>query len=278
MKRVAVLLSGQLRQWEIAVDNQKWFWDSLGDEYEIDYFIHTWNYSGDREGVSHEYEWRDVNKWEFNRICKAYDVKGSYFDKRLQNWFFDNDHWSALFYSYAQSVMLKKKYEMENNFTYDVVIKSRPDIVFNPKRTAYIELVNNEVQDNQLFTTHGGEMEHEFGMFNIDDCVFYCNSYTADILVNMYHYRQKLLDVRCFTPGTFIAKKGKEKLWIQQLGPGVLMHEFCREYGITPINTTCHRATWQPTLLKLNCPRDADLFKPKGFAKIEKHFRDFYTK
>ena len=268
-KRVAVLLSGQLRQWDIAVDNQKWFWESAGDRYEIDYFIHTWNYSGDREGVTHEYEWRDVNKWEFNRICNAYDVKDSYYDKKPQSWFYDYDHWSALFYSFAQSVMLKKKYEIENNFVYDVVVKSRPDIVFNPKRTCYFEQIEDKTPDNQLYTTHGGEMEHEFGMYNIDDCVFYSSSYTSDILIQMYQYRQKLLDCR---------HKGKEKLSIQQLGPGVLMHEFCREYGITPINTTCHRATWQPTLLKLNCPRDADLFKPKGFAKIEKHFRDFYTK
>ena len=269
MKRVAVLLSGQLRQWDIAVDYRKWFWSSAGDRYEIDYFIHTWNYSGDREGVTHEYEWRDVNKWEFNRICKAYDVKGSYFDKRPQGWFYDYDHWSALFYSFAQSVMLKKQYEIENDFTYDIVVKSRPDIVFNPKRTCYFELVDDMIYDNQFFTTHGGEMQHEFGMFNIDDCVFYSNSYTMDILVNMYQYRQKLIDSR---------NKGKEQLWIQQLGPGVLMHEFCKEYGITPIVTTCHRATWQPTLLKLNAPRDVDLFSPKEFHKMEKHFRAFYTK
>ena len=180
-KRVAVLLSGQLRQWDIAVDNQKWFWESAGDRYEIDYFIHTWNYSGDREGVTHEYEWRDVNKWEFNRICKAYDVKDSYYDKKPQSWFYDYDHWSALFYSFAQSVMLKKKYEIENNFVYDVVVKSRPDIVFNPKRTCYFEQIEDKTPDNQLYTTHGGEMEHEFGMYNIDDCVFYSSSYTSDI-------------------------------------------------------------------------------------------------
>ena len=274
--RMAVCLSGQLRQWELALDNQKWFWESskASGVEQIDYFIHTWNYSGDREGVSQPYVMRNVNDDEFEKICSEYEVKGSIYDTKPSTWFYDNDHWSALFYSFAQSVMLKRKYEIENDFEYDVVVKSRPDIVFNPKMGCSLE----GLWDNQLFTCHGGEMEHEFGMFNIDDCVFYCNSYTADILVNMYHYRQKLLDVRCFTPGTFIAKKGKEKLWIQQLGPGVLMHEFCREYGITPINTTCHRATWQPTLLKLNCPRDADLFKPKGFAKIEKHFRDFYTK
>ena len=31
--RVAVCLSGQLRQWEIAKENQKWFWEScIGTE------------------------------------------------------------------------------------------------------------------------------------------------------------------------------------------------------------------------------------------------------
>ena len=39
MKRVAVLLSGQLRMWDVAVDNQKWFWESSGEIYQIDYFI-----------------------------------------------------------------------------------------------------------------------------------------------------------------------------------------------------------------------------------------------
>ena len=60
---MAVCLSGQLRQWELALDNQKWFWESseaAGVE-QIDYFIHTWNYSGDREGVSQPYVTRDVS-------------------------------------------------------------------------------------------------------------------------------------------------------------------------------------------------------------------------
>ena len=63
----------------------------MGDEYQIDYFIHTWNYSGDREGVSHEYEWRDVTSGSLI-VFAAYDVKGSYFDKRPQSWFYDYDH------------------------------------------------------------------------------------------------------------------------------------------------------------------------------------------
>ena len=125
-----------------------------------------------------------------------------------------------------------------------------------------------------MFSTHGGEMGHEFGMFNIDDCVFYSNSYTMDNMINMYQYRQKNLDCRFNKEGL----PDKEKLSIQQLGPGVLMHEYCREYGITPIITSPHRAHFQPTLLKLGCPRDLDLFKAKSFNKMNKYFREFYTK
>ena len=100
--RIAVCLSGQLRGWEIGWNNQKWFWSTSG--HEVDYFIHTWSYSGDRAGVTHEYEWRDISKKEYKDICDYYEVKDGIYDTTPQEWFYDNDHWSALFYSFAQSV------------------------------------------------------------------------------------------------------------------------------------------------------------------------------
>ena len=95
-----------------------------------------------------------------------------------------------------------------------------------------------------------------------------------DLVSQMYFYRQKNLDCRFNKDGL----PDKEKLCTQQIGPGVLMHEYCREYGITPILTTAHRAHFQPTLLKLGCPKDLDLFKVRQFNKMEKYFREFYTK
>ena len=115
------------------------------------------------------------------------------------------------------------------------------------------------IYDNQFFTTHGGEMQHEFGMFNIDDCVFYSNSYTMDGLVNMYFYRQKMIESR---------PENKEILCTQQLGPGVQMHEYCREYGIVPQITPKDIKSWKPTLLKMGCPIDLNLFSPKSFRKM----------
>ena len=107
--KMAVCLSGQLRQWDLAVDNQKWFWETAQQSgvTQIDYFIHTWSYSADRAGVSQEYEWRDIDKEEFKQICDAYEVKDSMYDTRPQSWFYDYDHWSALFYSFAHSIMMK---------------------------------------------------------------------------------------------------------------------------------------------------------------------------
>ena len=195
--KIAVCLSGQLRQWEIAKENQKWFWSTSG--HEVDYFIHTWSYSGDRAGVTHEYEWRDISKKEYKDICDYYEVKDGIYDTTPQEWFYDNDHWSALFYSLSQSVMLKRKYEIENN----------------------------------------------------------------------YQYRQKLIESR---------PENKEILCTQQLGPGVQMHEYCREYGIVPQITTKDIKDWRPTLLKMGCPTNLNLFSPKSFRKMEKYFREFYTK
>ena len=116
--KIAVCMSGQLRQWEMAKENQKWFWDTsrgVGVK-EIDYFIHTWDYSGDREGVSQPYIMRDVSRKEFNKMVDWYKPKGCMMDDRKQDFFFENDHWSSLFYSMAQSIMLKREYEIENNF------------------------------------------------------------------------------------------------------------------------------------------------------------------
>ena len=265
--KIAVCMSGQLRQWEIAKENQKWFWETskgLGVT-QIDYFIHTWDYSGDREGVSQPYITRDVSREEFDNVVDWYKPKGCMFDDRQSDYFLHNDHWSSLFYSLSQSVMLKRQHEIENDFEYDIVIKSRPDVVFDP----IYHFSWEHLENNLLYTTHGGIMEHEFGMFNVNDCVFYSNSYTMDLMIPMYFYRQKMLDERNMLDN---------KLYTGPLGPGVLMNEYFRDYGITAQSIQPNRSNFRETLLKLGCPNDLDLFEHNDFHKMEKYFREWYIK
>ena len=265
--RVAVCLSGQLRQWDYAKENQKWFWEScIGTEVkEIDYFIHTWNYSGDREGVSQPYITRDISQEEFDNVVDWYKPKKYILDDKKQDYFYESDHWSSLFYSMAQSIMLKREYEIENNFEYDVVIKSRPDVVFDP----IYHFSWEHLENNILYTTHGGNMEHEFGMYNVNDCVFYSNSYTMDLVSQMYSYRQKMLDER---------NMFEDKLFTGPIGPGVLMQEYFREYGITSQSIQACRYNFVETLVKLGCPDDLNLLDHNDFHKMEKYFRDWYLK
>ena len=107
---------------------------------------------------------------------------------------------------------MKRKYELKHNFEYDIVVKSRPDVVFNPKR--YLRGLEHHCGIIICIRTHGGEMGHEFGMFNIDDCVFYSNSYTMDgYELICIQYRQKNLDCRFNKEGL----PDKETLSTQQL-------------------------------------------------------------
>ena len=262
--KIAICMSGQLRQWNMAKENQKWFWETSGITH-IDYFIHTWNYSGDREGVSQPYIMRDVSREEFDKMVDWYKPKGCMFDDKKQDFFFDNDHWSSLFYSMAQSIMLKREYEIENNFEYDLVIKSRPDVVFDPN----YHFTWEHLENNLLYTTHGGIMEHEFGMYNVNDCVFYSNSYTMDLVMEMYAYRQRMLDKRNII---------KDKLFVGSIGPGVLMQEFFRDYGITTQSIIPSAVNFRETILKLGCPTNLNLFEHNDFHKMEKYFRDWYLK
>ena len=256
--RIAVCMSGQLRQWKLAIENQKWFWGTSNAE--VDYFLHTWDYSADRTGVSQPYTTRKVSQEEFEEIVKTYNIKLAKLDTKKQHEFYDNDHWLSLFYSLSQSLLLKRQYEIDNNFEYDVVIKSRPDVVFNPAITfRWPRLWNNVV-----YTTHGGPMPIEFNMFNFNDCVFLANSYTMDLLTNLYFYRKERIKpenvkLRNFHP----------------IGPGTLMHDFFREYGSTP---QFNSLPFKETLLKEGCPQKLDLVNPEEFPEMDNYFREWYTK
>ena len=255
--KIAVLISGQLRNWKIALESQQWFWSTSG--VDVDYFVHTWDYSMDRVAVSKPYIERKISQAEFDLFVEKYSPKKYIFDNKKQEFFYDNDHWSSLFYSFAQTVMLKREYELENNFEYDVVFKTRPDICFNPEEP----LSWPPLEDNLFLTTHGGFMENEFRQFNLNDCIFCCNSYTMDLLSNLYFYRQEKINEkikRDFNPN------------FHPIGPGILMHEFFRDYGITPLPNL----PFIETLIKEGCPTDLHLLDVDQWKIMEKYFRNWY--
>lgn len=265
--RVAVLLSGQMRDWKAGSHNHKFFWTTaVQDDLEVDYFIHTWDYSQDRTGVSKPYETRIITPEEYEEYVEFYNPIKHVIDSKTTEYFYGNDHWSSLFYSFVQTLKFKLEYERENNFKYDVVVKSRPDIIFDPHYHFRVPVLF----DNTVYSTHGGPMELEYGSFNFNDCVFLGNSQSMDLLINLYHYRQFM--IREFDNN--IGIHTKRKTGVYRLGPGVLMHEYFREYGITPY----FGMGWQETIIKLGHPQGLNLFVKEEFDQMEKYFRDWYLK
>ena len=119
--------------------------------------------------------------------------------------------------------------------------------------------------DNVFYTTHGGTMPHEFNAFNLNDCVFGANSYTMDMLSNLYFYRQYKINKnvkRDYNPN------------FNAVGPGVLMHEYMQEFGITPLLDL----PFIETLVKEGCPKDLHLLNVEHWKVMEKYFRDWYLK
>lgn len=258
MKKIAVCLSGQMRNWKLCVQSQKRFWQSA--KIDVDYFIHTWDTSMDRSSVSEEYEHRNISDTEFDEYVREYDAKKFILDRKKQDFFYKNDHWASLFYSLSQSILLKRKYEIENNFEYDIVVKSRPDLVFDPRYSFTYE----QIQDNVIYSSHGGLLENEFYGYNFNDCVFYSNSYTMDLLIDLYFYRIQKIN---------LLDQNYDKRF-DYIGPGILMRHFYSDFGLVGISSF----EWVETIVRKGCPENLDLNQVDEFRKMEKYFREWYTR
>jgi hypothetical protein len=252
---IAVCLSGQLRNWRIGWENQKWFWTANKD-FKVDFFAHTWDYSKDRSAISKPYTSRKVTEQEYREFIKSFGIIKGIRDTKHITEFQDSDHWGGLFYSFVNSIMLKREYEIEQGIEYDLVIKSRPDVVFHPDMFLYPQ----PYEDGVMYTTHGGLMPIEFNMVNFNDCVFAANSRTMDKLVNIFHYRMHKINV--------------EEENVHPMGPGTLMNEYFRDFGLHPKASTLG---FKETLLKEGCPEDLDLFNAKEFEKMDEYFRNWYV-
>jgi hypothetical protein len=144
MKKIAVCLSGQSRTWEYCIASIKSFLED--DDYQIDYFIHTWDINTYRpietkDGLE-KYNYisnTDINSYIDSYNPKLYKIDNyELFRERLNKKRFpkikvtdeQNTNMLNQMYSFKQSIILKRIYERKHNFKYDFVLKIRPDTFF----------------------------------------------------------------------------------------------------------------------------------------------------
>ncbi|ADO67305.1 hypothetical protein crov272 [Cafeteria roenbergensis virus] len=174
--KVALCFSGGIRNLE---DNYKSIKHCLIDPLNADVFIHGWYFKVNELNNIHKmykkketeqnkvlillkpkkykFENYDINKE--NEMINHFDItkiKEKYKNNSNLCQLYPNT--CGMFYSIYQSNKLKKEYEKENNFTYDIVIRCRPDFeYYTPLNYQVLQLVkeNNILLplDNYAFVT-----------------------------------------------------------------------------------------------------------------------------
>lgn len=213
--KIAVCLSGQPRVIEYAIPSILNFFSG---EYEFDFFCHSWNYNTykrkrDNPGIGEFPIWweddEEVDIAQLEQSLLRFNPKK--YSIQTSAVLGDRFVWDSLTYSLMYANHLKKQYEIENNFRYDFVVKSRYDTIFRP--TDKFRLNNRAVSTDYLdgFCLHNARMSYEYNRVNSSDNVFYGSSLVMDMISDVYrHIFIKMKNLRAddseyLGPGSFIS-------------------------------------------------------------------------
>jgi hypothetical protein len=209
--RIAVCLSGQPRAIEFAAAGILNYFSQKRTGHIFEFFCHAWNYNTwklqnlqteEKEIV--DFDWLRNQLDRFSPIYSKINVEESAYQTTKG----DRIPYGSLLYSAMIANHLKRKYEIENNFRYDLVYKARYDSVFNPQ-TIPDPII--ESHPRFMFSRHFGRMPLEYNRFNFSDVLYYGDSWSMDIAADLYRYViQEINDFRrdddhdCFGPGTLM--------------------------------------------------------------------------
>ncbi len=206
--KTALLLAGEMRSFENSELQQKNS-ENIYQELETDIFISTWlkkgtSYQHNLTPIEKEYSNQVVHHSLFKKIYKSNLKKSEIeiFDEWIQkqdsykkNIFENGFEWEGMkikgtvipeLYKIKRANELKKEYEKENHFRYDIVIRSRPDIIFKQKiKPEYLEKINKII--------HFNDPPH-FYLNRIFTLFYFSNSNNMDILSSSFDVLQSLIE------------------------------------------------------------------------------------
>ena len=172
---------------------------------EIDYFVHTWDYNSPSDVQGHKKTQKVLTKLELDEFKNIVKPKKILIEGRKVS--HSKIHWGqgnrpllgyarSMLYAMFKVAELKKQYEKENNFEYDVCVRIRPDLFFDEGGIRQMLGSFNIPRDNFIHTVHCG-YDGEFPYFYAGDIFYYANSKTYDIISDLYN-RIGDIDVKLF--------------------------------------------------------------------------------
>jgi hypothetical protein len=255
-KRVAVCFSGQLRDWQFATKNiLNYFYTSGMPDVSVDYFIHTWDINTWRVSKENHNACTTTRHKDIKRIVKAYKPAAYHMSA------YDSGRWprawDPLFYSFEYSMLLKRQYELENNFVYDIVIKARPDTVYDPAN--HFPFYHGILDGSCYTTTNINMFPREFNMQCFDDVMFFGDSKTMDVMSGLYKY------YNLKNKNSYILEKSQTPpIDIDTniyLGPGTLLYQYAVTHNIHPAVYNINYAILRSTMRNKGLDSVADYDK-----------------
>lgn len=152
MKRIAIQYSGEIRELLSCWNNQYEHLILPNKDYQVDIFGHFWLYPHEKEK-----RLRLVKQIPFTRVLFEEPVVfDNSIHKEADQWWFFNMR--SMFYGIEKVNDIRKSYEIENNITYDYVIRIRPDMIFIQNSMNPIEYYEKDfihVENSTLFEDYG---------------------------------------------------------------------------------------------------------------------------
>lgn len=164
--RIAVCFIGMIRAGVEASANLKQWFRFVYDD--VDFFMHTWDVSeskiwhgdclflkngGHRQNMYRESSYPLIEKMEtiYDRKFVSIEVENQ--ERFLTSNFFNKFHsFSPQWYSWHKGMQLVDRYERQNNFQYDLIVKIRPDIIFPKERHLREEILRFNEDTSALYT------------------------------------------------------------------------------------------------------------------------------
>lgn len=187
-KKIAVCFSGQLRTWKKVFNTWKYIVDDNIFDFEIDYFFHLFKENTiPKVGINQvDLDLIDVDDYEVQELINIFKPK-KYKIESQQSFVNTLDRSKYLnpyicqYYSMLQSAELKHQYEIENNFKYDICVKSRYDLNFKH----FIINPEDDIRSN-CYYGYNPILDDNYEVKIITDLFFYSDSQTFDFVSSYY--------------------------------------------------------------------------------------------
>ena len=174
MSRVAICLTGEMRYWEIM--------KHIFKSWDVDFFVSTWD-TTNREKDNYPYKFHgnsDIN----DDMLETLNIKGyEFLSREVENKI--KFHMPKYYYLVHKSNLLKTQYELDNDFKYDCVIMTRPDVYHD--KNLIKKILSHKLDELVLYSSVINQGEDYLGPYCMDTAA-YGTSATMDIFSSIYKH------------------------------------------------------------------------------------------